>query len=265
MVNFHLMGTIALLTDYGRKDWFAGEMKGAMLRIAPDAVIVDISHDIPAGDVRDAAFSLLACYRSFPAGTIFCVVVDPGVGSDRAAIAAKSGSYFFVGPDNGALAWALGKEGRYTVRRIENNAMLLPSPSATFHGRDIFGPVAAHLSQENCFDAVGAVMPGIVELSWPAVDHDRKYLLGSIVHIDHFGNAVTTIDNETMKLLDHAPSKIQIVKYGTELPLCSYFKEVASGEGLAYIGSGGYLEIAINNANAAAIFGLKTGDKIKVI
>ena len=108
-------------------------------------------------------------------------------------------------------------------------------------------------------------MPGIVELSWPAVDHDRKYLLGSVVHIDHFGNAVTTIDAETLKLLDHTPSKVQVVKFGTELPICSYFHEVASGQGLAYMGSGGYLEIAINNANAAAIFGLHVGDKIKII
>jgi S-adenosylmethionine hydrolase len=265
MVDFHTMGTIALLTDYGRKDWFAGEMKGAMLRIAPEAVILDISHDIPAGDVRDAAFSLLACYCSFPPGTVFCVVVDPGVGSERAAIAARSDSYFFVGPDNGVLAWALRKEGRYSVRRIENKALLLPSPNTTFHGRDIFGPVAAHLSKDDCFDTVGEVMPGIVELSWPAVDHDRKYLLGSIVHIDHFGNMLTTIDSETIKHLDHAPSKVQMVKYGTELPLCSHFNEVASGEGLAYLGSSGYLEIAINNANAAAIFGLTVGDKIKVI
>jgi S-adenosylmethionine hydrolase len=187
------------------------------------------------------------------------------VGSDRAAIAAKSGSYFFVGPDNGALAWALRKEGRYTVRRIENPALVLPSPSATFHGRDIFGPVAAHLSKENCFDAVGEVLPGIVELSWPATDHDRKYLLGSIVYIDHFGNAVSTIERDTIKLLDHAPTKVQVMKFGTELPLCNYFQEVASGQGLAYVGSGGYLEIAINNANAAAIFGLHVGDKIKVI
>jgi len=260
-----MMGIIALITDYGKGDWFAGEMKGAILRIAPDVTLVDISNDIAAGDLRGAAFSLLACYRTFPAGSVFCVVVDPGVGSDRAAIAAKSGSYFFVGPDNGVLAWALRKEGRYTVRRIENPALVPPSPSATFHGRDIFGPVAAHLSKENCFDAVGKVLPGIVELSWPAADHERKYLLGSIVYIDHFGNAVSTIERDTIKLLDHTPTKVQVMKFGTELPICNYFQEVASGQGLAYIGSGGYLEIAINNANAAAIFGLQVGDKIKVI
>lgn len=265
MLNFYPMGTIALITDYGTCDWFAGEMKGMMLRIAPAAVFVDISHDIPAGDVRSAAFSLLACYRSFPSGTVFCVVVDPGVGSERAAIAARSGSYFFVGPDNGVLTWALRKEPGFTVRCIENPSLVSLSPSATFHGRDIFGPVAAHLSITDCFDAVGGVLQDIEELPWPTVDHDKKYLLGSVVYVDHFGNAISTIDSDTIKLLDHAPTKVQMVKFGTELPLCNYFQQVASGQGLAYIGSGGYLEIAINNANAAAIFGLQVGDKIKVI
>jgi S-adenosylmethionine hydrolase len=259
------MGTIALITDYGTSDWFAGEMKAAILRVAPAAVIVDISHHIPAGDVRDAAFSLVACYRTFPAGTVFCVVVDPGVGSDRAAIAAKSSNFFFVGPDNGVLSWALKKENNYSIRRIENSDLLPPPASATFHGRDIFGPVAAHLSNGAGFDVIGPIQPGIVELSWPALDHDKKYLLGSIIHIDHFGNAITTIETDTMKLLDHAPSKVRVVKYGTELPICTYFQQVPSGQGLAYIGSGGYLEIAINNSNAAAIFGLRVGDKIEVL
>jgi len=261
------MGIIALITDYGKNDWFAGEMKGAMLRVAPAATIVDISHDIPAGDVQDAAFSLLACYRTFPVGTVFCVVVDPGVGTARAAIAVKSNSFFFVGPDNGILSWALKKEINYSVRRIENGELLPPYISNTFHGRDIFGPIAAHLSEktDSAFETIGPVQQGIVELSWPALDHDKKYLLGSIVHIDRFGNAITSIDSDDLALLSQPPQKVQIMKYGTELPLCNYFQEVASGQGLAYIGSCGYLEIAINNANAAAIFGLHVGDKIKVI
>lgn len=260
------MGTIALITDYGTSDWFAGEMKGALLRVAPAATIVDITHDIPAGDVRDAAFSLLACYRSFPADTVFCVVVDPGVGTERAALAAKSGSCFFVGPDNGVLSWALKKEGTFSARRIENRELLPSVISTTFHGRDIFGPIAAHLSKKpSGFEAIGPIQQNIVELPWPALDHDKKYLSGSIIHIDRFGNAVTSIENDALKLLSHAPHKVRVVKYGTELPLCSYFQQVPSGKGLAYIGSCGYLEIAINNANAAAIFGIHIGDKIEVL
>ncbi|MGA2506539.1 MAG: SAM-dependent chlorinase/fluorinase [Chitinispirillaceae bacterium] len=260
------MGTIALITDYGTSDWFAGEMKGALLRIAPAAAIVDITHDIAAGDVRDAAFSLLSCYRSFPANTIFCIVVDPGVGTGRAGIAAESGSFFFVGPDNGVLSWALKKEENFSARRIENRELLPRIISNTFHGRDIFGPIAAYLSEKpSGFEAIGPVMPGIVTLPWPVIERDKEHLSGSIIHIDRFGNAVTTVDGSSLKLLAPAPQKVRIVKYGTELPLCDYFQQVPSGQGLAYLGSGGYLEIAINNANAAAVFGLHTGDKIEVL
>jgi S-adenosyl-L-methionine hydrolase (adenosine-forming) len=259
------MGTIALITDYGNNDWFAGEMKGAILRVAPGAAIVDISHNIPAGDIQDAAFALLACYRSFPAGTIFCAVVDPGVGSERTAVAARTPSFFFVGPDNGLLSWALTKEKTFSVRQIKNEALLPPSVSNTFHGRDVFGPVAAHLSVGCDFETIGPVQPSIVELPWPALDHDKKYLLGSIIHIDRFGNAISSIDSDSLRLLSRPPRKVLIVKYGTELPLLSYFQQVPTGQGLAYIGSGGYLEIAINNANAAAIFGLHVGDKIEVV
>jgi S-adenosyl-L-methionine hydrolase (adenosine-forming) len=259
------MGTIALITDYGNNDWFAGEMKGAMLRVAPGAAIVDITHNIPAGDIQDAAFSLLACYRTFPAGTVFCAVVDPGVGSDRPAIAAKTHSFFFVGPDNGLLSWALKKEKKFSVRKIKNEELLPQSISNTFHGRDIFGPIAAYLSAGCDFDTLGPEQPSIVELPWPALDHDKKYLLGSIIHIDRFGNAISSIDSDALRLLARPPQKVLLVKYGTELPLRSYFQQVPSGQGLAYVGSSGYLEIAINNANAAAIFGLHVGDKIQVV
>ena len=260
------MGIIALITDYGTSDWFAGEMKGAILRVAPNVAIVDISHNIPAGDISGAAFSLLACYRSFPAGTVFCVVVDPGVGTGRAAIVAKNGSFFFTGPDNGVLSWALKAEKTAAVRCVGNPELLPASVSQTFHGRDIFGPIAALLSEKpEIFDTIGPVLPGIIELPWPACVHDKKYLLGSIVHIDRFGNAITTVDENSLKLLANIPAKVRMVKYGTELPLCSYFQQVPSGQGLAYVGSAGYVEIAINNANAAAIFGLQIGDKIEVL
>lgn len=258
------MGIIALITDYGKNDWFAGEMKGAILRVAPSAAIVDITHDITAGDLRDAAFSLLACYRTFPGGTVFCVVVDPGVGTSRAAIAAKSDSYFFVAPDNGVISWALKKEKNFSVRRIECPDLLPPQISATFHGRDIFGPVAAHLSEQVDFEKIGPPFPDIVELAWPPLARNKENIIGSIVHIDRFGNAVTNMDEETLKSLSHPPEKVRIMKYGTELPLCAFFQQVPSGHGLSYLGSSGFLEIAINNANAATIFGLHAGDKIEV-
>jgi S-adenosyl-L-methionine hydrolase (adenosine-forming) len=258
------MGIIALITDFGHNDWFAGEMKGSMLRVAPDTTIIDITNDIPPGDIRTAAFSLLACYRTFPTGTVFCIVVDPGVGSGRAMIAAKSDRYSFVGPDNGVLSWALTKENPCRVRRIENETLLPKQVSNTFHGRDIFGPVAAHLSRNIEFEKIGPPHNDLLELPWPPLVREKARLVGNVIHIDRFGNAITTIDGEALSALENTPSKVNLVKFGTELPLRDYFQEVPSGEGLAYIGSAGFVEIAINNANASTIFGLHIGDKVEV-
>jgi hypothetical protein len=259
------MGIIALITDFGNNDWFAGEMKGSMLRIAPATQFVDITNNIPPGDIRAAAFTLLACYRTFPKGTVFCVVVDPGVGSGRALITAKSDNYSFVGPDNGVLSWAIKKEERCTIRRIDSETLIPIEISNTFHGRDIFGPIAAHLSQNIDFDKIGPLYTDLFELPWPKLSQEKSSLIGDVIHIDRFGNAITTIDGNALSSLENTPTKVNLLKYGTELPLRNYFQEVPTGEGLAYMGSAGYLEIAINNANASTIFGLHIGDKVEVV
>jgi S-adenosylmethionine hydrolase len=271
------MGIIALITDYGVNDWFAGEMKGAMLRTAPGATIVDITNSIQPGDIRDAAFSLLASYRTFPVNTVFCVVVDPGVGTKRAALAAQGGGdpaksrddptgrpYAFVGPDNGVLSWAFNKEKNVSVRAIECPELLPEKISATFHGRDIFGPIAAHLSEGIAIEKCGPPALRIVELPWPQLVREKNGITGTIIHIDRFGNAVTTIDAEAVASLPHPPERIHLVKYSNDLPIRSYFQEVPTGQGLGYLGSAGYIEIAINNANAAAVFGLHIGDKVAI-
>jgi S-adenosyl-L-methionine hydrolase (adenosine-forming) len=258
------MGVIALITDFGHNDWFAGEMKGAMLCIAPGTTFIDITNDIAPGDIRAAAFTLLACYRTFPAGTVFCAVVDPGVGGIRVPIAVKNENHFFVGPDNGVLSWVIKKERTSQVRKIENTSLISKQVSNTFHGRDIFGPVSAHLSQNIDFDAIGSLHPDFLKLPWPKPVSEKSYLVGIVIHIDRFGNAITTVDNDALSSLDNTPTKVNLVKHGTELPLRNSFQEVPTGQGLAYIGSAGYLEIAINNANAATIFGLHIGDKVEV-
>ncbi|MBN1128420.1 MAG: SAM-dependent chlorinase/fluorinase [Chitinispirillaceae bacterium] len=257
------MSIISLITDYGKSDWFAGEMKGAIAGIAPHAMIIDITHDIEPGDIKNAAFSLLACYRTFPEGTIFCVVVDPGVGTSRAALAIKAGSRFFVGPDNGVLSWALLKEPSREIRRIESPELLPREISSTFHGRDIFAPVAAHLSLGIPFEKVGPLHTDMISLHWPAPQNNNGMIVATIIHIDRFGNAITAIDKESLCALPSSP-KIQLMKYGTEVPFCTHFQQVPTGQGLAYIGSSGYLEIAINNANASVVFGLQVGDRVAV-
>ena len=238
-------------------------MKGAMAGIAPHARIIDITHDIEPGDIKSAAFSLLACYQTFPSGTIFCVVVDPGVGTSRAALAIKAGQNLFVGPDNGVLSWALRNEPNREIRRIEYPELLPREISSTFHGRDIFGPVAAHLAEGIGLEKIGPVISSMIEIPWSAPIRERGRIIGSIVYIDRFGNAITTIDKNSLKALS-AASHVKLEKYGTELPICTHFQQVPTGQGLSYLGSSGYLEIAINNANAAAIFGLHISDKISI-
>jgi S-adenosyl-L-methionine hydrolase (adenosine-forming) len=257
------MSIIALITDYGKSDWFVGEMKGAIAGIAPHATIIDITNDIEPGEVKSAAFSLLACYRTFPAATVFCVVVDPGVGTSRAALAIKAGLNFFVGPDNGVLSWALRNEPSREIRRIEYPDLLPREISSTFHGRDIFGPVAAHLAEGIALEKTGPVISSMIEIPWREPIREDNRITGFVVHIDRFGNAITTIDKNSVSALP-ATSHVLLEKYGTELPLCTHFQQVPTGQGLSYIGSSGYLEIAINNANAAAIFGLHIDDKISV-
>lgn len=137
------MNIITLTTDFGLADWFVGSMKGVILGINPQARIVDITHDVPAGDIRAGAFALLASYRCFPRNTVHVAVVDPGVGSERAAIAVRTEEYFFVGPDNGVLSFALAHENVQEVRHLQNEMLFRTPVSNTFHGRDIFAPVAA--------------------------------------------------------------------------------------------------------------------------
>src|SRR3989442_15159550 len=182
------MQLITLATDFGFSDWFVGTMKGVILGIAPRAAIVDITHEIPAGDIRAGAFALRASYRFFPKGTVHVVVVDPGVGSERKAIVVETDNYFFIGPDNGVLSWALAKERIKTIRALENEHYFLHPISGTFHGRDIFAPVAAHLASGVPTRKLGPVSKDFMRLPWPEPKRARNRIEAKIVCIDRFGN-----------------------------------------------------------------------------
>src|SRR5208283_126339 len=161
------MNLITLTTDFGTRDWFVGTMKGVILSRCPRAAIVDITHEIPAGDIRAGAFALAAGCRFFPKGTVHVAVVDPGVGSARHAIVVQTANYFFVGPDNGVLSFALAKEKIKTIRRLENKGIFLQPVSCTFHGRDIFAPVAARLCRGFPIHKLGPLQKDFVRLPWP--------------------------------------------------------------------------------------------------
>ncbi len=251
-----------MLTDFGRRDWYTAAMKGVILDILPHAVLVDITHDIPPGKVSAGSFVLAQCYREFPAETVFLAVVDPGVGTERVPIAVKAGSWTFVGPDNGLFVFLTHrfKEPRMEIRRIENTEFFKKKPSRTFHGRDIFAPAAAHRAAGRSFASIGPIQENLSGGNWPKRDFgaDGK---AEILYIDHFGNAIVDFSTENFPE-SMLVKKVAVSWKGRLLPFVETFAEVKPGNPLAYFGSTGHLEIAINGGNAAQSLGLKIGDII---
>lgn len=258
------MKPIGLITDFGTSDHFVGSMKAAILTVNPRASIVDISHAIPPADVTAAAFMLLMSYQDFPKSTIFVVVVDPGVGSDRRPIAVKSGQHYFVGPDNGVLSLACKKNQRHVViRSLEDDFFLRKPLGSTFHGRDIFGPVAGHLSKSDVFEKLGPVQNALVECRLPPVKADATSMIGTIAAIDHFGNCITSIESSHLRALSEKNLSVAI-KGARPFPMRSRYCDVSKGMPLGIIGSAGFLEISIHGGNAAKKFKLKRGDRVRV-
>jgi S-adenosylmethionine hydrolase len=254
------MSLITLTTDFGHADWFVGTTKGVILSIAPDTTIIDICHGAPPGDIRAAAFALAAAYKYFPQNTIHVAVVDPSVGGGRAALAVQTARYFFVGPDNGVLSMALENEKILAVHRLENAQYFLSPVSATFHGRDVFAPVAAHLARnlESLAD-MGPKQETYQKCPLPQHNQDGLLLRGSVAYIDRFGNAITDISN------DAAGAAYQIVWCSkAAFPLKPCYTAMPVGHGVAVRGSSGFVEIAINRGNAAERFNLKVGDTVTV-
>ena len=257
------MSIVTLTTDFGTRDWFVGTMKGVMLGINPRVGVVDLTHEVPPGDIRAGAFALRAACRFFPKGTIHVAVVDPGVGSGRRPIAVRTADYFFVGPDNGVLSWALAGERIRTIRLLENPTYCLDPVSNTFHGRDIFAPAAAHLSRGVPMRRLGRELPGLLRLPWPEPQRRNREIRGEIVYLDRFGNAITNLEAD---LVSDGRARIceVIGRRKARCPLASFYGAVPAGRPVAVIGSNGLLEIAVHGGSAAAQFGLKPGDTVVV-
>lgn len=252
---------ITLISDFGLVDGYTACMKGVILRIAPDATLVDISHEIAPQDIRSAAFVLFTSYGCFPQGTIHLAVVDPGVGTERKAIAVRSRSGFFIGPDNGVFSLMLAKETDWEARSLENEGLWQKPVSATFHGRDIFAPVAAHLAIGLSFDLVGSVCaPADLEWSSPIVGGDK--IKGEIVHVDRFGNCISNVTRGHLEVA--APLEKWSVRAGSiEIPaILNTYGGSRPGTALALVGSSGFIEIAVNQGSAAKRLGLHPGTKI---
>ena len=265
---------ITLTTDFGTSDAYVGIMKGVILSINPNARVVDITHAIPPQDIYEAAFSIYAAHSYFPEGTIHIIVVDPGVGSDRQAIVCHTENAFFVCPDNGVLSYLLQsveneqKQPVDTVA-IQNSAYYLSEVSNTFHGRDIFAPVAAHLSLGVRLDDIGPPAQTLVQLPIQVPEFSGHTLTGQIVKIDRFGNAITNISETAIARLESASTgemSIYEIRVGSARlnRLNRAYAESGIGKPLAIIGSSGLLEIAINGGNAKEGLGLKWGDSVVI-
>jgi S-adenosylmethionine hydrolase len=258
-------GIITLLTDFGAGDYFVGAMKGVILSRFSEANLVDITHDILPHDIHAAAFTLYATYRYFPHGTVHLAVVDPGVGSDRRAVIVESGEHLFVGPDNGLFSLVLRKDRNALVRQVTNSAYFLPNVSATFHGRDIFSPVAAALAHGLAPAVLGPTIqnPVCFELGRNDVTAEGA-LRGSVIHIDHFGNCVTSFRSDEMKIDFAAPAFCLRVKDVVIRKLFRYYEEGNAGthEPFLIAGSAGYLEISVARSSAARELNIAVGEPI---
>ncbi len=250
------MRLIAILTDFGLRDHYNGVMKGVIYSINPEAKVVDLVDDAPSFSVLDAAFMLWASYRYFPAETVFLVVVDPGVGTSRAAIAIKTKRYFFIGPDNGVLYPAASADGIEAVVRIKQGRFTLESRSGTFDGRDVFAPVAAWVSKGIAVEDLGDKAEGVVRLEFGSPEIGDGYVVARVIHVDKFGDVVTNVPISTLDSL--GPLEIN----GKPLVVLNSFSECSGICGIK--GSSGFLEIASNMANAAEALGLKTGDRLEL-
>jgi S-adenosylmethionine hydrolase len=255
---------ITLMTDFGTSDHYVGVMKGVILNINPQVEIVDITHAIPPQDILGAAFLIDSTYRYFPSGTIHVVVVDPGVGSERRAIVCQTETAYFVCPDNGLLTHILHNEKHAHAVAVENSAYFLPQVSNTFHGRDIFAPVAAHLSRGVPISELGNPVTQPVQLALPKPQVTEEMVIGHIIWIDSFGNLVTDISREILESLE---GQNGVVIHAGSAKIDHFNRSYAEseiGEVLAIIGSFNRLEISINQGNAAQVLELKRGDTITI-
>jgi S-adenosylmethionine hydrolase len=257
------MSIITLLTDFGSQDYFVGAMKGSILSINPAASVVDITHEIPPQDVRAGAFNLLAAYKDFPAGTIHIGVVDPGVGSARRGIVISCAGQFFVGPDNGLFSWICEREGSFRAVELSNEKFFRYPVSRTFHGRDIFAPVAAALSNGVAVAEFGPVIDDLIRLeSLAPATADEGSIEATIIHIDRFGNCITNLARE------HFGAGARLVVSDHEVSAFREFFSEGEGDGDALfclVGSAGFLEIAARNSSAAKILGARRGDRVIVL
>jgi S-adenosylmethionine hydrolase len=254
---------IATLTDFGLRDHYVAAMKAVALGICPDVTFVDITHDIAPQDILGAALELDACCDDFPHGTIFLVVVDPGVGSPRAAIAAAAGPFQFVAPDNGVLFPVLRRSAGRRVVELAESRFARPTPSRTFEGRDRFAPAAAWLASGVDLASLGPSVDSIVELQMPVPRRTGDRVSGEVVRVDRFGNLITNIDRMLLEsFLDGGVGTVDVA--GHAAPIVATYADAPAGGVCALVSSSDCLEVAVNGGSAAAALSARRGAVVHV-
>lgn len=255
---------ITLTTDFGLQDYYVSAMKAVILEVAPNVRLVDISHEVPDQDIMAGAWIVKNSTPLFPANSIHLVVVDPGVGTERNPIALEIDGRYYVGPDNGIFS-LLTDDSEFNAVRLTNKKFWRDTPSNTFHGRDIFAPVAAHLSQGIALEELGEPLEELEMYRWAQPIADRDGLQGWIIHIDKFGNLITNLP-ESMIEEAIGDRDVKIYVGNTILnEIVPTFGSVTEGEPAAYIGSAGMLEVGINKGNAAEMLSVQKGAQISLV
>ena len=258
---------ITLLTDFGVHDAYVGAMKGVILDICPDAVIIDVSHQVHPFDVRQGAFLLHQAAPYFPTGTIHTAVIDPGVGTDRRRIIIKGRRGFFVGPDNGVLSLAVQKEGFVKGVEIRETKFMRPNPSPTFDGRDVFAPAAAHLACGVELEAFGPVISCMVTPPFARATRRKEKLVGEVLHVDRFGNVITNIPGSLLSSFKAEAGEVFHVKVdGQEarMTVSRTYGNVPVGTPVMVVGSSDFVEVSVNRGRACDLLQADAGSRIEI-
>lgn len=258
---------ITLLSDFGLKDPYVVEMKAVILTINPEARIIDINHSIEKFNIKMGAFMLASATRYFPKGTIHVAVVDPSVGTKRRDLLVETHRAFYIGPDNGILMLAAQREGIRHVYRITNSKFMLPDVSFTFHGRDVFAPAAAHLAKGTEPTNFGQETKKYLVPEFAKPDVKMTALYAEVLHIDDFGNIITNVSKEDLEktgIRKNSRLQVKIGRKAIRTKFCSAYGEAPEKTPLVLLGSHNFLEVAVNQGNAAKKFNARIGDTITV-
>jgi S-adenosylmethionine hydrolase len=260
------MKILTFLTDFGHGNNYVAQMKGMALSLT-DARIVDITHDITPHDISEGAYVLLKSVLWFPAGTVHVAVVDPGVGTERRGLVITTRTQVLVGPDNGLLIPAARNLGLFTVYEITNKALLSNPVSSTFHGRDVFTPVAAHILNGVNFEEIGPAVNDFVDLDLCKIEVSGRTITGKIIFVDDFGNLVTNIEGGILAREVSRGGRITVIlgERQYDVPFIRSYGYASKGKLVAMIGSGNLLEMAINMGDTAKKTGARRGDEIKIL